>query len=413
MTKPSRRALILALAAMILVAGISIAFVRTFREDNGVILKGSVILGDTYLLSTCQLPSGKYCIWSYDFRSGDFRVHTSREHLPQLLVGSTVSCIVWGENSENAQYMRSVRWFTLTAGDDSPKPLKLDGVKAYLEEIDESGFDLLQAEGEPNKFFVALVAADETNPLPFAMFDTRTGEEIGRAPDTREFGAAVCFIGPNHEYFALSDVDASNDSRIRLFDAKTFTEIACMSDNLGSYGPTLIPVADNEFVAQVSSFHFVLCRVTGDGAHPAIVVDKEIRYPEQPWKTSAIVGLKNTTETVLSGGIPTRWYNKYRDVRRSYYRKGIIAWESVRPPLLRIARVDDPNTVTDYPLEHPGEHDWPFQFSSDGTLVVTRSATDSFQVLRVALPTISVEQECRLKYDETTGMLTLERLKLK
>ena len=408
MTKSSRRILILTFAAIILVAGISIAFYLTVHEDDGVILKGSVILRDTYILSTCQLPNGKYCIWSYDFVSGGFTMHARREHLPQLLEGSTLACVVWEEAPEEAQSI-SVPWFILRAGDDSPKPLKLDGVKAFLEENGESGFMLSQADGEPGKFFVSLTTVDEINPQPFAMFDSLTGEEIGRVPDTREFRPDVCFIGPNHEYFALSDVDISKVSRVRLFDAKTFTEIAGKSENLGSYGSTLTALGSNEFVAQSSSFDFVVFRVTLDGEHPAIVAEKEFRYPEQLWKTSAIVGLKNTAGQILAGDVSPRWYNRYRDVRRSYYRKGLIAWESVRPPRLRIARVDDPTSVTDYPLGQPGEHDWPFQFSSDGTLIVTRSTPDSFQLLRVVLPDVTVEQECRLRYDATTDTLNLER----
>ena len=80
MTKSNRRILILTFAAIILVAGISIAFYLTVHEDDGVVLKGPVILRDSYVLSICQLPNGKFCIWSYDFESGNFKVLARREH---------------------------------------------------------------------------------------------------------------------------------------------------------------------------------------------------------------------------------------------------------------------------------------------------------------------------------------------
>lgn len=409
MTKSNRRILILTFAAIILVAGISIAFYLTVHEDDGVVLKGSVILRDTYILSTCELPNGKFCIWSYDFESEDFKVHARREHLPQLLEGSTSSCMIWEEYPEKAE-SASVPWFILSAEEDSPKPLKLDGVKAFIGEIGESKFDLLQADGEPGRFFVSLASTDETNLQPFAMFNSLTGEEIGRIPDVRAFSPSVSFIGPKSEYLAVGDVDMSSGTRIRLFDANTFSELGHTSEDLGIYGSTLTATGKDEFVAQATSFDFAICRVTSDSVPPAIVVDKRVQYPEQAWKTSTIVGLRHAAGQIITGGIPTRWYNKYRDVRRSYYRKGLIAWEAVRPPQLRIARVDDPSSAVDYPLQTPGEHEWPFQFSEDATLLVTRSAPDSFQILRVALPDVSVEQECRLVYDAQTDTLSLVNL---
>lgn len=415
MTKPSRRILTLTLVTTILVAGIAVVFLLPSREDDSVILKGPVIFRDSYVLSTCKLPNGKFCIWSYDFESGELKVHAQRDKLPRLFEGSTPSFLTWEEWAENAETALT-KYYRQLVGDANPIALNLDSVLAFQNELGESDFRLAQAHNDPATLFVSPFSnldplrVSGSSPKPIAIIDIETGREKGRIQGVRSPFPNFCFLGAESEYLAVADaLGLSSFAQVSVFDASTYKELTRL-DTKFIYAE-IAAIGLDEFIIRQSNFDFAMCRLESDGAHCSILEEESVHFPEATWKTSTVVGLKTTVGYVLSGGIPTKWYNRYIDVSGSFYRNGVVAWEAVRPPCLRVAQAEDPASVTEFPLKNPGGREWPFQLSTDGTKLITQSGPDSFQILRVALPKISVEQECRLKYDGDSNTLTLDRVK--
>src|SRR5262249_23489464 len=123
----------------------------------------------------------------------------------------------------------------------------------------------------------------------------------------------------------------------------------------------------------------------------------------------ALSNTKDFTTTLFHGRVDWSAFSRKKiTTRQSCYRNGLIFWESCKPAAIHIVHDKDPGGLrADIPIPTPDRWGWPFEVSDDTSLLVTQTATDTFQLWSVKFPKVQLLQECRLTFDAKTESPTL------